>query len=149
MLNIARILATKGGHVFTIGPDEPVREALRLLAHHQVGALLVVDSARRPIGILSERDLVRAAARSEQLFAVPVRDLMTTHVIVGHPADDLAAVSHTMTEKRIRHLPVMDGERLVGIVSIGDVVKAQRDQYAGEVDTLQTQMLADAPEPGR
>jgi CBS domain-containing protein len=95
-----------------------------------------------PVGILSERDIVREAARNEKFFTRTVADLMTRDVITGQPHDDLLTVAHTMTERRIRHLPVVDKDRLIGMVSIGDVVKAQRDHYQGEVDTLQTQLLA-------
>ena len=140
-MNIAGILATKGGKVFTIGPEQSIRQALGLLAEHNVGALVVVDQARRPSGILSERDIVRAAAKNEDVFSRPVGEIMTRDVIVGQPQDDLETVSYTMTEHRIRHLPIVDRGVLVGIVSIGDVMKAQRDQYAGEVDTLQIQIL--------
>lgn len=140
-MNIAAILATKGSRVVTVQPEHTIRHALRLLADHNIGALVVVDDAEAPVGILTERDIVREAARSEQLFVGVVRTLMTREMIIGTPQDDLAAVGRTMTERRIRHLPIVDGGRLVGIVSIGDVVKAQRDQYQGEVDTLQTQIL--------
>lgn len=145
-MNIASILATKGGLVFTIRPEQPIREALALLARHGVGALVVVDAAERPVGIVSERDIVREAARDETLFPREVREIMTRDVIVGHSQDDLKSVSHTMTEKRIRHLPVVDRGRLVGIVSIGDVVKAQRDLYEGEIDTLRVLMVEDRAE---
>ena len=140
-MNIASILATKGGRVFTIRPEQPIHEALALLARHSVGALVVVDAVERPVGIVSERDIVREAARDESLFPRAVGEIMTRDVIVGHPQDDLKSVSHTMTEKHIRHLPVMDRGRLVGIVSIGDVVKAQRDLYEGEIDTLRVLMV--------
>jgi CBS domain-containing protein len=140
-MNIASILSTKGGRVFTIGPEQSIREALALLAGHGVGALVVVDAAGHPVGILSERDIVREAARDEGLFRRAIGEIMTRDVIVGHPQDDLRSVSHTMTEKRIRHLPVMDRSRLVGIVSIGDVVKALRDLYEGEIDTLRVLVL--------
>lgn len=136
-MNIVHILARKGGHVYTAGPEQTIREALALLAEHNVGALVVVDRDGRLIGILSERDIVREAVRDERLFDRTVGDLMTTRIIAGTPEDDLMAVAHTMTELRIRHLPVVDRGRLVGIVSIGDVVKAQRDEYEGEVATLQ------------
>jgi CBS domain-containing protein len=144
-MNIASLLASKGSKVITIQPEQTVRQAVGLLVEHNIGALVVVDGTRHPVGILSERDIVRAAARSERVFAEPVASLMTKNVVLGLPHDDLASVGHTMTERRIRHLPVMDGGTLVGIVSIGDVVKAQRDQYQGEVETLQTQLLSDRP----
>jgi CBS domain-containing protein len=141
-MNIASILATKGDKVVTIRPEQTIREALGVLAQHNIGALVVVDEARRPVGMLSERDIVRTAARNEQVFMLPVSDLMSRDLILGTPADDVGAVGSTMVQRRIRHLPVMDGGQLVGIVTIGDVVKAQRDQYQGEVDTLQTIVMA-------
>lgn len=140
-MNIAHVLARKGVRVITIGPKQSIRDALGLLARHNIGALVVVDDAGKPVGILSERDIVREAAGNEQLFARTVGELMTRDVIVGMPEDDLKSAANTMTERRIRHLPVVDKGQLVGIVSIGDIMKAQRDQYEGEVDTLQIQIL--------
>jgi len=139
-MNIASLLASKGGNVITVGPQESIRSALGLLAQHNIGALVVVEGLG-PVGIVSERDIVRALARTESILVQPIAAIMTREVIIGTPQDDLIAVGNTMTERRIRHLPVVEGGRLVGIVSIGDVVKAQRDQYQGEVDTLQFQLL--------
>lgn len=147
-MNIANILARKGSTAVTVRPELSIREALKLLERHNIGALIAVDGDR-PVGILSERDIVREAARNEGFFSRSVADLMTRNVITGQPYDDLLTVAHTMTERRIRHLPVVDQGRLVGMVSIGDVVKAQRDHYQGEVDTLQTQLLADEGGPTR
>ena len=144
-MNIASILATKGAQAVTVRPELSVREALGLLARHNIGALIVVEGADRPVGILSERDIVREAARNESVFDRTVAEIMTRDVITGQAQDDLLVVAHTMTEKRIRHLPVVEQGRLVGIVSIGDIVKAQRDHYQGEVDTLQAQLLEDPP----
>ncbi len=141
-MNIAHLLAGKGRGVVTIGPEDSIRQALGLLAQHNIGALIVVDNRQQPVGILSERDIVREAARNEGVFAQPVSALMTRNVVIGAPQDDVQAVAHTMTERRIRHVPVMDQGALVGIVSIGDLVKTQRDQYEGELETLQTQLLA-------
>ena len=147
-MTIASLLARKGVKVVTIHPEHSIRQALALLSEHNIGALVVVDREARPIGILSERDIVRAAVRAEQaVFDRPVSELMTRNVIVGVPQDDLVSVGATMTEKRIRHLPVVEQGRLVGIISIGDVVKAQRDQYQGEVDTLQIQLIAEHGKP--
>ena len=140
-MNIANILARKGSMAVTVRPEQSIREALGLLEHHNIGALIAVQG-ESPVGILSERDIVREAARNERFFTLTVADLMTRNVITGHPHDDLLTVAHTMTERRIRHLPVVDKERLIGMVSIGDIVKAQSDHYQGEVDTLQTQLLA-------
>jgi CBS domain-containing protein len=137
-MNIASILATKGDKVVTIRGEQSIREALGVLAQHNIGALVVVDDGRRPIGILSERDVVRAAVRNEAVFGLLVSQLMTRELVLGAPGDDLGSVGSTMVTRRIRHLPVMDGGKLVGIVTIGDVVKAQRDHFQGEVDTLQT-----------
>jgi CBS domain-containing protein len=146
-MNISSVLARKGGKVLTCGPTESIRHALARLAEHNIGALVVVDDLGRPVGIVSERDIVREAARDEALFGRAVSEIMTRNLILGVPEDDLRTVGHTMTERRIRHLPVVGDGRLLGIVSIGDVVKAERDQYLGEVDTL-LQMMRPDLEPG-
>ena len=142
-MNVARILATKGRNVITIRPEQPIREAIALLAKHNIGVLVTVDETERPIGVISERDIIRAVAKNGQVFSQTVGELMSKDVITGVPQDDLRAVAYTMTEKGFRHLPIVDKGRLVGIISLRDVVKAQRDQYEGEVDTLQTQILAE------
>lgn len=144
-MNIATILATKGDKVVTIRAEQTIRDALRVLAQHNIGALVVVDATMRPIGILSERDIVRAAVKNEAVFPLLVSQLMTRDLVLGGPGDDLAAVGQTMVQRRIRHLPVVDGGKLIGIVSIGDVMKAQRDHYQGEVDTLQTIVMEGRP----
>ena len=140
-MNITNVLARKGPKVVTIRPDQTSRQALALLAEHNIGALVVVNDSSAPIGILSERDIVREAARNEKVFSRVVSSLMTTDLIVGTPQDDLVSVGTTMTDRRIRHLPIVEHNRLVGIVSIGDIVKAHRMELQGEVDTLQTQLL--------
>ena len=140
-MRIQNVLATKGTDVITIRPEQTLREAIALLSRFNIGGLVVVDEARNPLGIITERDIIRQAARDEALFAQPVQDVMTTDLIVAAPEDEVESVARTMTEKRFRHLPIMDQGKLVGIASIGDVVKAQRDQFRGEVDTLQTQMI--------
>jgi CBS domain-containing protein len=137
-MNIANILATKGDKVVTIRPEQSIREALVVLAQHNIGCLVVIDDGRKPIGMLSERDVVRTAVKNEAVFTLTVSQLMTRNLILGTPADDIGAAGSTMVERRIRHLPVLDGGKLVGIVTIGDIMKAQRDALLGEVDTLQT-----------
>src|SRR3972149_6930447 len=138
-MKIENILATKGIQVHTILPDRTIKEAASLLLQYNIGALVVIDDTGRPVGILSERDIVHAAARIDAILALKVSAVMTKNIITGTPHDDSLSVERTMTDKHIRHIPVMDQGQLVGIVSIGDVVKAQLEQYAGEVDTLQTQ----------
>ena len=140
-MTVASLLAKKGVKVVTIGPQDTIRQALGRLAEHNIGALVVVDGQGGLAGIVSERDIVRALARSEAILVEPIASIMTRDVVVGTPQDDLVVVGNTMTEHHIRHLPVFEGGRLVGMISIGDVVKAQRDQYQGEVDTLQFQIL--------
>jgi len=135
-MTIASILATKGNKVVTIRPEQSIRDALRVLAEHNIGALVAVDPGLRPVGILSERDVVRAAVRDESVFGLTVSQLMTRDVIVGVPGDDLAAVGHTMIQRHIRHLPVVEGGKLIGMVSIGDVVKARVEEAEGEAAQL-------------
>src|SRR3990172_12844927 len=98
-MSIAHLLAGKGRGVITIQPEDSIRQALGLLAQHNIGALIVVDSRQQPVGILSERDIVREAARNEGVFTQPVSALMTTDVVIGAPQDDVQAVAHTMTER--------------------------------------------------
>ena len=139
-MNIRRILATKGMNVITILPKQTIREAIALLEDNNIGGLPVLDENEMLVGIITERDIIRNLVDNEELFAESVDAFMTREVITGLPQDDLESVANTMTEGRFRHLPIMEGDKLIGIVSIGDIVKAQRDEFRGEVDTLQTQI---------
>lgn len=141
-MNISSILATKSKVVFTIEPTESILDAVRLMADHNIGALVVTNETGQVVGIITERDIVRLAAGRTEMLNVEVAEVMTRKVIVGVPEDDVMSVAHTMTEKRFRHIPILDGTKLIGIVSIGDILKAQRDQYRGQIDTLETQILA-------
>ncbi len=139
-MKISAVLATKGMNVVTIHPEQTIREAIALLNKHNIGALVAVDAAGKPVGILSERDIVRHAVKSQDIFAASISQVMTRDVVTGSPQDDLNAVLQTMTDRRFRHMPVVDEGKLVGIVSIGDLVKAQLNEYKGQIDTLQTQV---------
>ena len=143
LMKVRNILATKKGRLITLQSDQPVRRAVALLSENRIGALVIVDSDGRLVGILSERDIVRSAALNEQLFGLPVEAIMTRDVIIGMPQDDIISVAHTMLEKRFRHLPIIDEDQLVGIISIGDVLKTQRDAYRGEIETLETRIIAE------
>lgn len=142
-MNIKGILATKSRNIFTISPDHTLADAVDSLSKHNVGALVVTDVEGKVVGIISERDIIHQAAASRKIFSLKVSDIMTREVIVGLPEDDVMSVANTMTERRFRHIPILDGEELIGIISIGDLLKAQRDQYLGQIDTLETQIMAD------
>lgn len=137
MMKVKEILAKKSAQVITITAEQSLYEASQLLAEHNIGAVVVVDSNNTPIGILSERDIVRKLSTLKaEVIHHRVQDAMTEDIIIGFPEDDLSNVSSVMTEKRIRHLPIIDEHQLIGIVSIGDVVKAQLKSYRMEVHTL-------------
>jgi CBS domain-containing protein len=140
-MKIQNILATKGSQVVTVRTGQMLTEAINLLVQHNIGAVIVLDDAGQVGGILSERDIVRAVNRGEDLATRRVLDVMTRRVIFGSPQDDLTSVMQTMTVKRFRHLPILDRGKLVGLISIGDIVKAKLDEYQGAVETLETQII--------
>lgn len=124
-MNIADVLAEKGTAVVTVDPAATITELLGVLATHGVGAAVVRD-AEQTVGIVSERDVVRALhLRGAEVLAGTVAEIMTAHVVTCGPAESLERVSVLMTEQRMRHVPVVADGRLVGVVSIGDVVKSQ------------------------
>ena len=143
-MDLRSILATKSRQIISIAPGQSLGEALRKLKQHNIGALVVIESDREVAGILSERDIVRAAAGNPDFANIRVDQVMTKNVVLGIPDDDVMHVAHVMTERRFRHLPVVDDDkRIIGMVSIGDILKFQRDEFLGEIDTLETQLLAD------
>jgi CBS domain-containing protein len=123
-MTVARILAEKGSSVVTVPPHRTIDEAIHMLAEKQIGALVVGDAGGRVIGILSERDVMRALA-SEGASALdrPISHYMTAKVVTCTRRASIEDVMETMTEGRFRHLPVVEDGHLVGVVSIGDVVK--------------------------
>ena len=127
------ILRIKGNWVISITPEASLHEAIGSLVEHSVGALLVVDQHRSIVGIITERDILREKASNlDKVDDAKVSDLMTSKVIIGLVDDSLEYIMKLMTEKRIRHLPILEDGRLAGILSIGDVVKARAQQ--AEVD---------------
>ncbi len=137
-MQVASILRVKGPQVYTIRPEARLDEVVQKLVEFNVGSLVVVEHSfthrgRRMIGIVTERDILRAcAARKSPLETMHVSDVMTRDVISGSLADDVEHVMGVMTEHRIRHLPLVEEGMLVGIISIGDVVKAQHDKLTME-----------------
>jgi CBS domain-containing protein len=137
-MRIADVLRRKGTTVATVGPDVTVTELLGELAAHNVGALPVVKDDNI-IGIVSERDVVRRLhAGGAALLQAKVSDIMTTEVTTCGPGDDVSDLAAVMTSRRFRHLPVVVDGRLVGIVSIGDLVKARIDLLESERAQLQS-----------
>ena len=133
---VSQILKVKGDLVFTVGPQETVGAACALLHSRRVGAMVVLDG-ERVVGIISERDLVRAMAKEAgAALAKPVSAFMTQDVIFAEPAESVDSLLTRMTDRRVRHLPVCERERLVGIVSIGDLVKWKISEVEAEADNL-------------
>lgn len=138
-MKIADVLAAKPQHeVVSITPDGSVRELLGLLARHNIGAVVVSADGNAVDGIVSERDVVRRIADNPDLLAAPVSSIMTTPVKTCEPSSSLDEVRALMTEGRFRHLPVVTDGQLVGVISIGDVVKSHIDQISFERDQLES-----------
>jgi CBS domain-containing protein len=136
-MKINDVIKAKPSHqVVTIGPDATVRELIALLAEHNVGALVVSDDGERVTGIVSERDVVRRLGSDPAVLDALVGDIMTVDVQTCSGDDHLTDLMKTMTELRIRHLPVVADGRLTGIISIGDVVKHRIDELEFERDQL-------------
>ena len=124
MQTVRQLLQEKGHIVWSIGPDESVYDAVKLMAEKGIGALIVVDRAKT-VGMLSERDYARKVilvGRSSK--ETKIREIMTTQVISADPHQSVQECMTIMTENRIRHLPVMEDDQLIGMISIGDLVKA-------------------------
>ena len=139
---VAEILKTKGNAVFSIAPGRTVAEACAELESRRVGALVVCDGDR-VAGVFSERDVVRAlASDGARALDRPVSDYMTEKVIFAEPREQIGVLMTRMTDRRIRHLPVMSDQRLVGVISIGDVVKQQIAEHAQEAESLRTYIAA-------
>ncbi len=136
-MHVAAVLKRKGNRIVSASPDDTVAAVTRLLTEHRIGAVLVMDDDGQPVGILSERDIVRAIARdSAAALDRRAADLMTRDLITATPTDTVADMMAVMTERRIRHVPIVDAGRVVGVISIGDVVKARIDDAELEVESL-------------
>ncbi|GEP34557.1 histidine kinase [Nocardioides szechwanensis] len=136
-MHIGDILKAKSSsEVITIGPDAGVRELLALLSEHNIGAVIVSGDGKSLDGIVSERDVVRHLHSDGTVINTTVSAIMTAVVETAAPEDDLDGVMHVMTERRFRHIPVCQDGELVGIISIGDVVKHKIGQLTFERDQL-------------
>ncbi|MEO8999541.1 MAG: CBS domain-containing protein [Rhodanobacter sp.] len=137
MSQVKHLLESKGSTVFSIAPDAPVLEAIKHMAEHRVGALLVMRDDQL-VGVMSERDYARKVilqGRSSSQTAVS--DIMSSEPLTVGPDTDVFDCMRLCTDSRIRHLPVVDGQRVIGVISIGDLVKAVIDAQAEQIEHLQ------------
>lgn len=132
MATINDLLENKDKKIHSIPPGARVFDAIKVLAEHNIGVLLVMEG-QRLVGIMSERDVIREARNGfARLERITVAEIMTKDLIVGVPSDDISYVMAIMTKNRIRHLPILDGSKIVGLLSIGDVIKSQISDSAFE-----------------
>jgi CBS domain-containing protein len=138
-LKISTILKSKGSHVHTIGPNVPLKGVLRDMLALRVGSLVVVDEAGAVVGIMTERDLLRKLAKfGAEWESIRVGDVMSRDVVLAHPDETIDQVMALMTERRIRHLPVVDGGQLAGMLSMGDIVKGMLTESTFQNRLLKT-----------
>lgn len=136
-MRINDIINSKGHTVVTARTDQTVARLVELLAGHRIGAVIVSDDGETVAGIAGERDVVRALAeRGVAALEAPIGEIMNTHIHVCSPEDDLATVAGIMTDYRARHMPVLQDDRFIAIVSIGDIVKGRIDQLQTEQEYL-------------
>ena len=134
---VKTILSGKGGNVVTIEPTANVADAAKMLAEKHIGALVVTGAEGRLVGIISERDIVRALAnRGNAALKLPLTEVMTRKVVTCSEDETLSVIMERMTQGKFRHVPVLDGDRLVGIISIGDVVKWRLEELQLEQNAL-------------
>ena len=137
MTSVRQLLDRKGRTIFSVEPDAPVLEAIRAMAAHHVGALLVMQGEALR-GIVSERDYARKVILLGRSSAdTPVRDIMTAELITVSPDTSVQTCMQLVTERRVRHLPVLEGARVLGIVSIGDLVKAVIAEQQQQIEQLE------------
>lgn len=137
-MRINDVLKTKGADVITVSPDTTVRDLVALLVEKNIGAALVATPEQAVAGIVSERDVVRGLADTPGVLDKPVSDLMTADVVTAEPHQSVDELMRLMTQRRIRHVPVVTNGELQGIVSIGDVVKSRIDELEFERDQLES-----------
>jgi CBS domain-containing protein len=136
---LEQILREKGSNVYSVAESATLKEAAELLDARKVGAMVIVNEAGHLIGVISERDIVRAVARGgAPALKSSVAESMTRQVVTARPSDSVESAMERMTDRRIRHLPVLDGGRLIGVVSIGDLVKWRIAEAAAEVAAIRS-----------
>jgi CBS domain-containing protein len=135
-MTVRAILDSKGHQIQSVGPDAKLSAAIKILSEKKIGAVLAMDHGRIE-GILSERDIVRVLGeRGAAVLDEPVSSVMTRKVISCKPSDTVGAIMEMMTSGKFRHLPVIDGSKVVGLISIGDIVKWRVREYESEQEAL-------------
>jgi CBS domain-containing protein len=143
--SVGAILAHKGSAVWSIAPDSMVFDAIKLMAEKNVGALPVVDNGKL-VGMISERDYTRKISlKGKSSKDTPVREIMTAELVTVNPAETVTECMRVMTDSRIRHLPVMEGEKMIGLVSLGDLVKWIISVQAATIDALEKYITGSYP----
>lgn len=136
-MNVKTILAAKGGDIFTIDPTADLAAAAKLLSKHKIGVVVIGGAGGRLAGILSERDIVRALSEhGVAALSVPVGQVMTRNVTTCGEDDSIADIMERMTAGKFRHMPVLKGGKMVGLISIGDVVKQRVEEIERDTDAL-------------
>jgi CBS domain-containing protein len=143
--SVGAILAHKGSAVWSIAPNSMVLDAIQLMADKNVGALPVLEKGKL-VGIISERDYTRKVIlKGKSSRDTPVKDIMTQDPVTVHPGDSVGGCMHVMTEKRVRHLPIMEGTKMVGILSMGDLVRRIILAQTAAIDNLEKYITGDYP----
>lgn len=136
---LEQILREKGGEVYSVAESATLKDAADLLDARRVGAMVILGESGAIIGVFSERDLVRAIARmGPAALESTVSESMSRQVVTAHPRDTIEETMGRMTDRRVRHLPVIDGGRLTGVISIGDVVKWRLAEASAEVEAIRS-----------
>jgi CBS domain-containing protein len=136
---LEQIVKEKGGQVYSVAESATLKECAELLEKRKVGAMVILNEAGSLIGVISERDIVRNIAKSgAAALACRVGEVMTRQVVTARPRDTVESAMARMTDRRIRHLPVLEGGRLVGVVSIGDLVKWRLADAVAEVEAIRS-----------
>lgn len=136
---LEQLLKEKGGQVYSVAESASLKECAELLDKRRVGAMVILNEGGSVIGVISERDIVRNIAKiGAAALACSVGEVMTRSVVTARPGDTIESAMAKMTDRRIRHLPVVDGARLVGVVSIGDLVKWRIAEADAEVNAIRS-----------
>lgn len=140
-MKIGDILRIRGRPVITAEPDETVHDAIQKMVNNRIGALPICDGKGNMVGIVSERDLLKECAqRASAIKQTKIKEMMTQEVIIGVPDDSIDYIISVMTQKGVRHLPIMAGSRLEGMISMRDIVQAQLEEFKSKLEDTKTQV---------